>query len=245
MDIGCVSIFVFIIIKFTIFTNYFYLQDILLPGFFDSDTKIKMETPIFGLAGIKDDELFQETLETLEKHVIKKFWCQLSKLHHFGNFDSLDLQNSDTGFSGFSLLTYLISKHRVNHSIILLEKYPQFLTMASNNGWTPLHEAVRVKCAKLIHILMRKGADPDKIGSMDVIENNGISMFGTRAISPKMMSRTWFKSMETIMNYEITFRNKHGIDNYHSCSMSCEKIIAENDKSDNTSDEEENKNIDN
>ena len=60
-----------------------------------------------------------------------------------------------------------------------------------------------------------------------------------------LLDGSQFGSMETIMNYEITFRNKHGIDNYHSCSMSCEKIIAENDKSDNTSDEEENKNIDN
>ena len=213
-----------------------------MPGFFDPDTKIKMGTPLFGLAEIKDDELFQETLETLEKHVIKKFWCQLSKLHHFGNFNSSELLNSDTGFS---LLTYLISKHRVNHSIILLEKYPQFLNIASKNGWTPLHEAVKVKCAKLIHILMRKGGDPDKIGSMDVIENNGISMFGTRAISPKMMSRTWFKSMETIMNYEITFRNKHGIDNYHSCSMSCDKIIAENDKNTINNSEDEKENTDN
>lgn len=199
----------------------------MLPGFTRSDCDTKMETPVFGLASIEDSDLFDKNLQIIEKQILKNFYSKLSKLHHYGKLVHTYLPPPNVGFP---LLTYLISKKRINQAITLLEKYPKFLQIYSEKNWSPLHEAVRIESAKLIHILIRKGADFNHMGSMDIVENEGVSIFGTRHISPKMMTKTWYKSMLNIMNCEIEHRNKYGIDINHLCTLVCGKLVAENDK---------------
>ena len=111
---------------------------------------------------------------------------------------------------------------------MLLRKYPKFAKNISPEGWSPLHEAVYQEEPKLIHILMRLGADPDMIGSRDSIENSKSIdyLFGIKCVCPKTMTTTTFKDMKLYLDFEIEYRKGiTGTDNHHVCTNFCKEDL--------------------
>ena len=184
-----------------------------------------LPSPLFGLAEIEDSSIFKESIDGVCDNVMNDFWKNFSKVHHYGN------DNEAKDNMGFPFLTYLISKKKIEHIKIVLAKHPNLATVNSVRNWSPLHEAVFQKLPTIIHLLMRFGADPDQVGSRDVIENftlpKVIAPFGCRHISPKMMTKTFFKEMDNQMKFEISFRNKWNMvidavkENIHICTSLC------------------------
>ena len=100
--------------------------------------------------------------------------------------------------------------------------------ICSKFNWSPLHEAVYMGSGKLVHILMRKGADPHKLGTRDEIEkyHHGRG-FGPRYISPNMISKTFNQKTKKILETEIQHRTTHGICPKHNCEDEKCKIDIE------------------
>ena len=163
----------------------------LLPGYYPTDArnflevkKNVQESAIFGLGEIKNNLQFKNCIDVMLEQVKNNFWKSLMNVHHFGLMSkNADLDNSHFGFP---LITYLISKNRVDQMCLLLDHCPSFAKQLSTHNWTPLHEAVLQESPKMIHILMRYGADPDVTGTRDMIEYCSDS-FGTRSINVNSM----------------------------------------------------------
>lgn len=208
---------------------------------------------------IQNEKTFEECLDQMCENIQVVFWTNLSRVHHFGNVEDKNPTNI-----GFPLLIALISEKKFNYAMILLKKWSKLATIYSTNGWEPLAEAIfqghlisrRMsidsgkekenqkmisQCITLIHLLMRNGANPNRIGTRDPVEKNG-SAFGLRFITPKKMVSTFFHSMRKIMDFEISYRQKFGHDLNHICTKLCtsdlrlmQEIVAGNEGS--TSDE--------
>lgn len=177
-------------------------------------------SPVFGLAKIDENIDFIRSLDVILQSVMQKFWSKFAKLCHYGHKNE-ELMNNNLGFPFF---IYIISQKKTDQAGILLRKYPKFAKLLSPTKWSPLHEAVYQQDSKLIHILMRLGADPDLVGSRDSIEDHSSIeyLFGTKCVSAKTMTETLFKNMKLYIDFEIDHRNSiTSTDMHHICTNFC------------------------
>lgn len=201
-------------------------------------------SPIFGLGEINDFVDFKYSVENINKSILDNFWGQISTIYHYG-------ENDDNRYCGFPFFIYIISQKQFVQAEYIINKYPMMIFIYSKRGWSALHEAILQGSAKLIHILMRKGADPNKIGTRDEVEKSQSEEgFGPRSISPKMLCKTYNQKMNGVLNAEIEHRDRYGNGNCdidhicdeEKCSIDIEYNLDEkvrNDENENNDGQDE------